>query len=398
MIERIDPAALAAFYRSQLTDNVLPFWLQHGLDREHGGWMTCVDREGSLFSTDKAVWFQGRGTWTFAAAYRQFGARPEWKEAARLGYQFLKDHCYDTDGRMFFQVTREGRPIQKRRYYFSETFAVVAAAEYYRISGDAGALALARSTWATVWDLYSHPEKTSPKFYPETRPLKSLAPPMILIVTAQVLREADPERAEAYSAVIAGLIAEIRRDFLKPELKALLENVAPDGSLVEGPKGRLVNPGHAIEASWFLMSEAQRTGDQAVMADALKILDWSMALGWDQEHGGLLSFVDVQGRPCEALEWDMKLWWPHTEALVALAQAWVHTGEARYHDDFVRVHNYSWDHFADPVHGDWYGYLHRDGSVANTLKGNLFKGPFHLPRALMLVSQLLEARAAGGRA
>jgi N-acylglucosamine 2-epimerase len=398
IIDKIDASELARFYRSELTENVLPFWLEHGLDHEHGGWLTCVDREGKLYSSDKSVWFQGRGTWTFAAAFRQIEANPKYLQAATTGYRFLKDKCFDKDGRMFFQLTREGLPLQKRRYWFSETFAVVAAAEFYRITGDLDALALARNTWELLLKLYTHPELSPSKYHPTTRPMKGLAGPMILTITAQVLRGADPENSGKYTENIAGFLQEIRRDFLKPKLKALLENVSPDGSLLPGPKGRLLNPGHAIEASWFLMAEAKHTGDAELFTEALKILEWSFEKGWDPEFGGLLSFVDLEGRPPEQLEWDMKLWWPHNEALIAFAMAWQATGEQKYHDGFVKVHNYSWSHFADSVHGDWYGYLHRDGSVANTLKGSLFKGPFHLPRCLMVLTTLFEelAQKSGG--
>ncbi len=393
-IDSIQPKELAAFYRNQLTDNILPFWLNNALDQEHGGWITSLDRKGEIFNTDKSVWFQGRATWTFATMAKRLGANPAWEEAAALGYRFMRDHCYDSDGRMFFQVTQEGKPIQKRRYWYSESFAAIAAAAYYDISGNTEALKLARSTWETMVRVYKDPSLSVPKFYPETVQMKGLGGPMIQLITAQTLRALDKDRADLYSAHIIEQIKLIRTQFMKHDLRAVLENVGPDGSLVPGPKGRLVNPGHVIEAAWFVMDEAEFLGDKAMMEDALKMLDWSMDLGIDKEHGGLLYFVDIEGRPCEALEWDMKLWWPHNEALIALIKAYKHTGLRKYHDAFVSMHNYSFEHFSDPLHGEWYGYLHRDGSVANHLKGNLFKGPFHLPRALLLVHETLSQIAA----
>lgn len=353
--------------------------------------MTSLDRRGELFNTDKAVWFQGRSTWTYATMCRHLGHDKAWADAARLGYRFLKEHCYDSDGRMFFLLTREGKPIQKRRYWFSESFATIACAEYYQLSGDREALDLARSTWETMVRVHTIPGLATAKYNPETLAMKSLGGPMIQLVTAQVLRDADPEREDMYTTFIAQQIQEIRQDFMKPEQRALLENVGPHGEKMPGPKGRLLNPGHAIEAAWFMMVEAERSGDKEIMADALKILDWSMEWGWDKKYGGLLYFVDLEGRPCEALEWDMKLWWPHNEALIALAMAWKTTGLARYHDAFVQMHNYSFGHFADQEFGEWYGYLHRDGSVANDLKGNSFKGPFHLPRCLLMVYKTLAS-------
>ncbi len=102
-----------AFYRGQLLDDVMPFWMNSDLlDREYGGCITSIDREGRSYNDDKSVWFQGRCLWTFSALCRQYGVRAEWKEAADLAKRFLEEHCVDTDGRMFFTVTRDGRPLR----------------------------------------------------------------------------------------------------------------------------------------------------------------------------------------------------------------------------------------------------------------------------------------------
>ncbi len=370
-------------YRSYLIDNVMPFWLNYGLDKENGGFFTCLDRKGELFSEDKSVWFQGRGTWIFSKLYNDVEKNPAYLQAAKLGYDFLKK-CFDSDGRMFFIVTKDARPIQKRRYYFSETFAAIACAEYYTASGDEEALQLSRKVFDLLLYLYKNPSALKPKFNPETVKMKGLAAPMILLSTAQVLRTHDKEFEGKYDDFISGLMEEILNGGYFRH-GHLFENAPPDG----GPKGRLINPGHAIEASWFLAIEANRRNDEQALKKALEILDASLNIGWDREYGGLFSFVDYEGRPPEQLEWDMKLWWPHTEAMIATALAWRITKEEKYKIWFEKIEDYSFDKFSDTQYGEWYGYLHRDGSVSNTLKGNLFKGPYHLPRALILLTDIL---------
>lgn len=379
---------LQAFYNDYLLNNSIPFWLKNSLDNEYGGYLTCLDREGKVYNTDKSVWFQGRGTWIFAKLYNTLGKRQVWLDAARTGYEFLTKYCYDRDGRMFFTVTQDGRPLQKRRYMYSENFAAIACAEYYKASGDEKALSRAVETFQTIVDIYRNPEKSTPKIYPGTRKTMAMAVPMILLSTTQVLREIDNN--PIYDRINGELIEVLFRNFFKPDEKAMFETVGAKGERLDSPQGRCINPGHSIEAAWFLMHEGLYRNDRGIIDKALQILDWSLEIGWDKQYGGLFYFADIEGKPCEQLEWDMKLWWPHTEALYALLLAYHISGDPKYEKWYTVMHDYSFNHFADERYGEWYGYLHRDGSVSNTLKGSMWKGMFHLPRALLLCLKLLE--------
>lgn len=143
-----------------------------------------------------------------------------------------------------------------------------------------------------------------------------------------------------------------------------------------------------MEAAWFLMSEGELHGNQAAFLAAKKIIDFTMPIGWDESHGGIIAFADVMGKPCAQLEWDMKLWWPQCEAIIANALAYRYFGEEKYKRNYDMLLNYVFTYMADKECGEWYGYLHYDNSVSHTLKGNVFKGPFHLPRMLLLLSAL----------
>lgn len=377
-------ARLATFYRRTLVEDVMPFWLKHGLDHEHGGMMTCLDRDGSLLDTDKSVWFQGRAGWMFSTLYNTIEPRPEWLDAARSCVEFSRKHCHREDGKMWFSVTREGAPLRMRRYVFSEAFAAISYAAYAKATGDAGAAEDAAKAFATYLRYNFQPGVMPPKFEP-TRPAKGVGGLMIGIVTAQELRAnlGDIEiSGKTCSAWIDAFIAEIERDFLKPEHEAMMETVAPDGGVIDHIDGRTLNPGHAIEAAWFIMHEGEFRQDRRLVEVGCKILDWMWARGWDSEHGGILYFTDLRGLPPQEYWQDMKFWWPHCEAIIATLLAWKLTGEARYAAMHAQVHDWSFAHFPDREHGEWYGWLHRDGTPAQRAKGNLFKGPFHLPRAL----------------
>jgi N-acylglucosamine 2-epimerase len=381
-------AELSELYRRSLLEDVVPFWQRHGVDREYGGFLTCLERDGSVYSTDKSVWFQGRAAWLYAALYRQVEPRPEWLELARHGCDFLDRHCFDRSGKMYFTVDRQGRPLRMRRYVFSEVFAVLAFTELARATRDPVLRERAIGLFDRLVRNLREPGKLAAKTNPQTRPMKGLSPLMCLISVADGIQALAPSAAT--EAIITDAIEEILRDFVRPEDESILETVAPDGTRLDTLEGRVMNPGHAIESAWFIMEIARRRKDARLLGEALRILNWAMARGWDNQHGGLLYFVDVAGKPSPYLEHDMKLWWPHSEALYAALLAYRLTGDARYSEMYERLHGYVFSHFPDPQHGEWFGYLRRDGAVSLSLKGNLWKGPFHVPRALLLCWKLLE--------
>jgi N-acylglucosamine 2-epimerase len=381
----------AAIYRATLLEDVVPFWLRHGVDREHGGFLTAVDRDGTLLDSDKSVWFQGRGAWTFATLFNTVEQNPAWLAAARGGIDFLRDHCADATGKLYFTVTRDGRPLRMRRYVYSESFAAIANGAYARATGDDRAAADATRYFDRYLRHSFEPTDAPPKVSAETRPMIGIGPHMIGIATAQELRENLGDvtvRGRSCTEWITWSIDQIERRFLKPEHKALMEVVAPDGSVIDHFDGRTLNPGHAIEAAWFILHEGKHRGDDRLVRLGLQILDWMWARGWDEQFGGLFYFRDLFGKPVQEYWHDMKFWWPHCEAIIATRLAWSITGDERYARWHKQVHDWSFDHFADREHGEWYGYLHRDGRVSVPLKGNMWKGPFHLPRMLWYCSRL----------
>ena len=379
---------LAAIYRDGLLSDTIPFWQKHAPDRECGGFLTFLDADGSVVSTDKPIWIAGRITWLFSTLYNEVERREDWLELARHGIDFLRRHAFDADGRMFYSVTRDGRPLRKRRYIFSEAFGVIAFAEYSKAANDAAARQTAIDLYRLILRYLNTPGLLEPKFRPETRQLKSQAIPMILLAISQVLRQVDA--SPAYEDVIGRSITEVVEHFRKLEFKALLENVGPGGEFLDEPMGRLINPGHSIETAWFILEEARHRRDRRLLDLGLQILDWSLEIGWDDKYGGIYYFRDAKGKPCEAYEHDMKLWWPHNEAIYATLLAHALTGEDRYEQWHARIHDWAYAHFPDRVHGEWFGYLRRDGSVSSTLKGNMWKGPFHLPRMQLNCWKLLE--------
>lgn len=379
---------LSRIYRSALLDDCIPFWFPRSVDTGHGGFFSALDRDGSLLDTDKSVWAQGRMSWMLLTLYNTVEKRPEWLEWAENGLRFIERHCFGTDGRMFFHVTQDGRPIRKRRYAFSESFAAIACAAHARATGNERSAARARELFDFFTNWNFTPGLMPPKFT-DVRPMTGLGPRIITIVTAQELRAnlGDDPKLRGW---IDRCIDEIVRLFVKPDLQCVMETVAADGSVVDHFDGRTLNPGHAIEGAWFILHEGKHRGDARLIKLGCQMLDWMWARGWDEEFGGIFYFRDVHGKPVQDYWHDMKFWWPHSETIIATLLAWTLTKDPKYLQWHQLVHDWSFKHFADREHGEWYGYLHRDGRVSVPLKGNLWKSFFHHPRALWYCWKLLE--------
>lgn len=382
----------SAFYRSDLVNNILPFWLEHGLDRKFGGVYTCVDRDGTLMDSTKSVWFQGRFGFITAFAYNNIERRAEWLETSKSCIDFIIDHCCDENGRMYFEVTADGTPLRMRRYLFSECFAAIAMSEYSIASGDKSYAERALDLFRLILRYKNTPGLLEPKYLPALA-CQGHSLTMILINTASRLRAAQDD--PMLKAQIDESLDALQKYFIHPEFKALLETVGPQGEFIDTCNGRVINPGHCIETSWFILEEARAHGwDNDLKQLGLQIFDWSWDWGWDAEYGGIINFRDCCNLPPQDYSQDMKFWWPQTETIIASLYAYLASGEERYLHIHKQISDWTYSHLPDAEYGEWFGYLHRDGTVAQPAKGNIFKGPFHIPRMMikgyMLCQEILN--------
>lgn len=376
----------AESYKKDLTENIMPFWMKYGLDRENGGVYTCVDRDGSLMDTTKSVWFQGRFAFICSFAYNNVEKNQEWLDAAKSTLEFIEKHCFDEQGHMYFSVTAEGKPLRKRRYVFSETFAAIAMSEYALATGDQHWAKRAIQVFEDTQRFLATPGFLPAKFEADVK-LQGHSIVMILINVGSCIRKVvnDPKLTQQ----IDESIEKLKKYFIHPEFKCLLETVGENGEFIDTNMTRTINPGHCIETSWFIMEEAKLRGwDKPMLDMALQVFDWSWDWGWDKQYGGIINFRDCKNLPPQDYSQDMKFWWPQCETIIASLYAYLGTGDEKYLYRHERISEWTYAHFPDPEYGEWYGYLHRDGTVAQPAKGNLFKGPFHIPR-MMIKSYML---------
>ena len=378
-------------YQHNLLHDVIPFWLRNSGDNEFGGYMTCLDRKGAVYDTDKFVWLQGRQVWCFSMLYNRVEPKQEWLDFAIQGAEFLKKHGRDVDGNWYFSLTREGQPLIQPHNIFSDCFATMAFGQLHQATGIREYGDIAVATFLNILRKKDNPKGSYNKAFPGTRPLKAFALPMILCnLVLEIEHLLEPALVE--QTIAAGIHA-VMDEFYRPDVGLILENIAPDGSFSDSFEGRLINPGHGLESMWFIMDLAERSGDQALIQRAVDTTLSILEYGWDKQYGGIFYFLDVKGNPPQQLEWDQKLWWVHIETIISLLKGYLHTGDERCWQWFKKVHAYTWAHFPDAEYGEWFGYLNRQGEVLLPLKGGKWKGCFHIPRGLYQCWKTLEAIA-----
>jgi len=390
-IENMDIKSLTSLYRDELLENVVPFWLNRSQDPVYGGYFTCLDRKGDVFDTDKFIWLQGREVWLFSMIYNTIEKKQEWLECAIQGGEFLRKYGHDGNYNWYFSLTREGLPLIEPYNIFSYTFATMAFGQLSKASGNSEYADISRKTFDIILSKLNNPKGKWDKSHPGTRSMKNFALPMILCNLALEIEHLLDE--EFLLRTINTCIHEVMDVFYRPESGLVVENLTAENELSDSFEGRVLNPGHAIEAMWFIMDLGERLGNRQLIEKAASIAVRMAEYGWDNKYGGIFYFLDRKGYPPQQLEWDQKLWWVHIESLIAMLKGYQLTGSQECLSWFERIHEYTWEHFKDREYPEWFGYLNRQGEVLLPLKGGKWKGCFHVPRGLYKCWKTLEKMA-----
>ncbi len=381
---------LATKYGIELLENIIPFWERNSPDKEFGGYINCLDRDGKPYDCEKHMWMQWRIVYMFAElASKPFG-KESWIRHAEQGFEFLTKHGKSEDGSYYFALNRDGSPAVAPYNIYSDCFAAMGSAALFKATGREDCQKEAVSAMESYLKRMDNPKGRWSKAMPGKCKRLSFGHYMILANLGAVMKEKlgiDRFESDADKAADIAL-----NRFYNPQFGVLFENVNSDGAFdLDSCEGRHLNPGHGLEALWFIMDYARRKGRKDIIDKAASIIKSTMDFAWDKENGGIFYFMDALDRPNPELQWDMKLWWPHCEALVALLMAYKLTGgDKELLDWFLKVHEWTWSHFPDPDHGEWFAYLNRCGEPTSTLKGGKWKCFFHLPRMLLTCSKLFE--------
>lgn len=382
------------YYNHHLLNEVVPFWEVRTRDDECGGYLTCFDREGNMTDDTKYIWFQGRQLFMFSALYNQVEKRDGWLDLARCGRDFIVQNASAGGGRWNCQLSRAGELQKGTISIYTDMFAIQGLCEFAVASGSDEDLCLIEETFDAIErnvldldfkDIYHG--TWSPRF-------KRHGPFMISINTADVASQVLGE--DRTRALVDRCLHEVLHEFAKDEHEALFESIGRDGAVIDDDEGRVLDPGHAMESAMFCMHEGRQRGDQGIVDRAIQIAEWTHLRAYDEDHGGIFSFLDSSGEEPHQKDWHKeanmmwhdKCWWAHSETLCTLALCAEQTGEDLWWNRFLDMHAWCRDHFYDPEYGEWYPELYRDGSPKLTDKGTPWKAAYHLPRSLMKIAQL----------
>lgn len=376
-----DPLEVRARYAAELYDRVVPFWEAHSIDRTCGGYLTCLDRDGTPYDTFKDMWMEWREAYMFAALANRGWRRPEWIALARNGFEFLFGKGRFADGSYATRLNRDG---SERTFatdgseVFTHGFAAMACAELFRATGEERFREEALSCWAAYRRLAAGREAH----------YRQLAHRVIGLNVMNVFNEAF---GGGFVDEAEELVREMER-FVHPSLGLMLERVRQDWTFdLDSQYGRFVNPGHTVEAMSFLFRHIGRAGRRAHLPFARDMALRMFDFGWDAAFGGGFVYRDACGLPVDKTDWMLKTWWANCEAATALLRGWRLTGDHRFLERFMLVDAYDWANFRDPDMPEWFAYAPVEGRRIHTYKGNVRKGFFHLPRRLLECIEELDA-------
>jgi len=383
----------------ELLDDVVPFWERHSLDPECGGFLTCLNRDGSVYDTYKQMWMQWREVWMFAALYNSPYREPRWLEIAEAGFDFLYRHGRQKDGSYAYMLDRRGNVTALAGdggfEVFNESFAAVACAELYLATGKAAYRDEAKGAYAVYTRKTAAAEAAAPAF-PAKVVYRQLAYPMIALNVAMVMNRAFGGMDREVADCIARM-----RTFDDPATGLVHERRLPDGSFDHDTQdGRFINPGHTLEGLSFVMAHLREKPDADLLRFALEKTRKMGTFGWDDEQGGVWYFRDERDLPLAKNDAPLKAWWPQAEAMTAMLRAYELSHDSWYLDYFRKTDRYVTENLRDPRGSEWFAYKTVDGRRFHSYKGSRFKGFFHIPRALLdsiAVLRRLETALQGRR-
>lgn len=405
------------FYQNEITSNFWPFW-EKAYDHEYGGVFTCFSNDGSeMVSTDKYTWSQGRFLWLCAEMYRMAEQKllpmdlQDLKTMADKTYTFLTDKTRFSGNRILYAVRNDGTPIEGQMdiSIYADCFYVLGLNKYAEVFGNREAFEQTLLVYdSIVKRIEDGSVKTEP--YPIPDGYQSHSLQMILLNVTQEVEETAkifPELLFNHPKAIEISHHILDQFFLKDGrcIELHPEQRENDNTLL----ARHVNPGHLLESVWFHI-HTLRDSEKCDLEEKLEILGKSalraLELGWDDQFGGLLRFVDKEGGEPRGIltgaayeklimeTWDTKLWWPHSESLYTLLLLYKETNRKVFLEWYDKLFDYIFSTFpnSDQGIGEWIQIRDRSGEPINKVVALPVKDPFHILRNFILIVKLLKQK------
>lgn len=378
---------LSSLFRRTLLDEVIPFWLRHGYDREFGGIGNILDDSGNAIGHDKFIWSQGRALWTFSALCNNFGERPQWRDFAGHIFHYLCTHGQLQDGTWNFRLDHSGNVLDGPISIYVDGFVIYGMTEYYRLSVNNRAREIALNTLDSVQRRLSQPRsyKTAPYEIPDGTRAHGVSMIFCHVFYSLALALND----EKLMAQAKDRALDIIEHFYVAENHAIMEYIGDDNRALATALGRTCIPGHALEGLWFALDVFTHYCDERNVHRCCELIKRHLELGWDNEYEGMILALDITGEPSIWPKADCKPWWVQLEAMVASAYAYRLTRDEYFLCWLKRLTGYAYSYYPR-AGGEWAQWLDRCGKPTGSAALPV-KDPFHLPRALMRLVQATGA-------
>lgn len=394
------PTSYSSRIETELRQNILPFWIQHTIDRERGGFYgeishdLVVDRDA-----ERGALLTSRILWTYSSAYRRFG-QGDYLEMARWAYADLIKRFWDREnGGLFWSASADGKPLRTRKQVYGQAFGIYALSEYYRATSEQAALERAIEIYRAL-EKHCRDRRHGGYFeaYTKAWVLEEDVRLSEVDLNEPKSQNTNLHVMEAYTNLLrAWPDSELQRS-QKDLVEVMITRILDSSTFHLGlffdeawrPRTDRISFGHDIEAAWLLHEAATVLGDPALLTRireiALQIARATYEQGLDAD-GALLYEADSRG-----LTNTTKEWWPQAEAAVGFFDAYQINGDERYRSAALRLWDFIEQYLVDRERGEWFRSVTREGQVETVhAKVSFWKCPYHNGRACMELLERLEA-------
>jgi N-acylglucosamine 2-epimerase len=381
---------LHLFLKNTLLNDVVPFWMKYALDKKNGGVFSCINDIGEILSHDKFMWSQARALWSFSALCNRIENRKEWRDVADGLFRFTSQYGRDSEGQWVFRTNANGKLVEGAKSIVTDAFGIFGMTEYAKLTASQEAVQIALETMQSVEERLSVPGSYETAPYPTPPNMKAHREYMQFSLAFCELGKYLQNKEIINRGLEKG--REVLDIFARKDQQILLEYVNLNNTVAATPAGRAMVPGHGIESSYFQLLNFAGMGENKYLDKACETIRWCLEKGWDNQYGGLFLGIDVENKiPVYWKNAELKLWWPHAEALAACLQAYKHCGEQWCLDWYWRIHEWTFSHFPVPKYGEWTQRLDRTGKhKIDKVVALPVKDPFHLIRSLIVAVNTLE--------
>ncbi|RYG50700.1 MAG: N-acylglucosamine 2-epimerase [Chitinophagaceae bacterium] len=404
-----------------LIENIYP----RNIDTAYGGYLSSFTYDFKPYGDqDKMIVTQARHVWSTAKA-AEFFHDTSYIAMARHGFHFLRDKMWDKEqGGFYTLVNRAGEPKTPNKEAYGNSFAIYGLSAYYAASKDEEALELAKKGFQWLEQhshdpvhkgYFQHLERNGtpivrPANTPGTSDLgykdQNSSIHLLEALTELYSVWKDPvvkERLQEMLLLIRDTMVSDKgylRLFFYPDWKPVSNRDSSRAIILERKGVDHVSFGHDVETAFLMMEASEALGiehDQRTWDIGKKMVDHSLATGWDDKIGGFYDegyyFKDAGGK-MEIIR-NTKNWWAQSEGLNTLMifSEIYPNDKHNYFAQFKKLWNYSNTYLIDHKYGDWYEYG-IDGSPKSktALKAHIWKGTYHSFRSLMNCIKRLEKK------